>query len=119
MIEGKPSEGVSLEEAEAAIWEELGHLLAHPVSAAELQKWKNKMESTLVFSEGSALNKAMNLAFFEALGDVELINREAELYQQITPEDIQRVARQILTLENCSEVYYKAAAGEVIGAKPV
>ena len=78
-----------------------------------MQKWKNKMESTLVFSEGNALNKAMNLAFFEALGDVELINREAELYQQITPADIQRVAKQILTVENCTEVIYKAAAEPV------
>lgn len=113
VIEGKPSAGVALEEAEAAIWQELGYLLEHLVSEEELQKWKNKMESTLVFSEGNALNKAMNLAFFEALGDVELINREAELYQQITPADIQRVAKQILTVENCSEVIYKAAAEPV------
>ncbi len=108
VIEGKPSAGVTLERAEEAIWKELDYLLNHLVSEEELQKWKNKMESTIIFSEGNALNKAMNLAFFEALGDVDLINREAELYQKITPEDIQRVARQILTPENCSEVYYKA-----------
>lgn len=107
VIEGKPSEGVSLEQAEDAIWKELDYLLNHVVSADELQKWKNKMESTLIFSEGNPMNKAMNLAFFEAVGDVDLINREADLYQQITPEDIQRVARQILNPENCCEVYYK------------
>lgn len=107
VIEGRPSEGVSLEQAEEAIWKELDYLLTHPVSADELQKWKNKMESTLIFSEGNPMNKAMNLAFFEAVGDVDLINREANLYQQITPEDIQRVAREILTPQNCCEVYYK------------
>ncbi len=113
IIEGKPSEGVSLEQASEAIWKELELLKSEPVPDMELQKVKNKAESTLIFSELSPLNKAINLAYFELLGDVELINREAELYLQVSAEDIQRLAREILIEDNCSELFYKAQKGEV------
>lgn len=111
IIEGRPSDGVSLEDAEAAILEELQLLLDEHLDEDELQKCKNRAESALVFSELSALGKAMNLAFFELLGDADLINREPELYAQITAEDMHRVARQLFRKENCTKLYYKAIPG--------
>lgn len=108
IIEGKPAEGISIETAEAAIWKELDLLIQEPISEQELQKLKNKIESNLVFSEINILNKAINLAFFELLGDASLINREVEEYQKITPIDIHRIARQLLTKENCSKLNYMA-----------
>jgi zinc protease len=107
IIEGKPAEGVSLEQAEAAIWAELHELTAAPIPETELEKWKNKVESILVFSELSVLNKAQNLAFFELIGDADLINSEAKLYQQITTADLHRVAQSVFRLENCSRLLYK------------
>lgn len=114
IVEGKPSDGVSLETAEKAIWAELEQLKEELLPTHELQKIKNKMESTLAFSELNILNKAINLAFFEVIGDAGLINREAELYQQVTAVDIRCVARRLLTPENCSELYYKARRGTVV-----
>ncbi len=108
IIEGKPADGVSLDQASAAIWKELQELKDGLIPEEELQKLKNKMESTLVFSELNILNKAINLSFFELLGDPELINKEAGFYQQVTTADLHRVANEILTEENCSELYYKA-----------
>lgn len=110
IIEGKPSEGISLEEAEAAIWEELDLIKAELVDELELQKVKNKVESTLIFSEASVLNKAINLAFFEAMDRPELVNEEVLQYQKVTREGLQQLAREVLTRENCSEVYYLAEA---------
>ena len=109
IIEGKPSRDVSLEEAEAAIWEELENLKAAAIPEEELQKWKNKVESNLVFSELNVLNKAINLAFFEMLEEPDLINREVEEYQRITTQDIYRVANQVLQKSNCSELLYSPA----------
>ncbi len=106
IIEGKPNDNISLETAEIAIWEELDRLKSTPIATEELQKWKNKIESHLVFSELNILNKAINLAFFELLEDPELINRETALYQQVTEDDIYRVSNQILTRDNCSKLYY-------------
>lgn len=109
IIEGKPSEGVSNERALAAIWAELDSLKTTGLDARELQKVKNKAESTLQFSEMTALSKAIDLAFFEILGNAELINQEAHLYQQVTREQMQELANRILVPENCSEVVYEAA----------
>jgi len=114
IIEGKPSDGVSLETAEQAIWEELELLKRELLPADELQKIKNKIESMLAFSELNVLNKAINLAFFEVIGEAGLINREATLYQQVTLANIKEVARRLLTRENCSELYYKARRGKVV-----
>lgn len=116
IIEGRPSEQVSLEEAERKIWEELELLKTEGVSDRELQKWKNKVESTLTFSELSILNKAINLAYFELLGDANMINEEVEYYRKITKADISRMANRLLTEENCSELYYKANKGVVVPA---
>jgi zinc protease len=108
IVEGKPADGISMEQAEAAIWKELEAIKKEMVDERELAKIKNKMESSLEFSEASVLNKAINLAFFELLGDAELINSEAVAYQEVTSEDIHRLANEILTRENCSELFYLA-----------
>ncbi|MEM9888757.1 MAG: pitrilysin family protein [Bacteroidota bacterium] len=110
IVEGKPAEGVQLEVAEAAIWEELDALVGHGIAEQELQKVKNRVESTLVFSEASILNKAINLSFFEALGNIERINEEAQLYQQVNTSDLIRVAKEILQRKRCSTLKYRAKA---------
>lgn len=116
IIEGKPTNGVSMEAAEAALWEEISLLVEQPIAQSELEKIVNKSESSLVFSEVSVLNKAINLAFFELVGDASIINRETVLYQAVTVADIQRVATDIFQRENCSKLIYKAISptGEVV-----
>ena len=94
VIEGKPLENVSIEAAEAAIWEELEKLKQQLVPADELTKVKNKTESTMVFSEMSLLDKAMNLAQFELLGDADMLNHETEKYLAVTAEQIQKQAKE-------------------------
>ncbi len=106
MITGKPMPGVHVDEARKLLWSELESLMHKKVEAKELQKLKNKAESTLVFSEISALYKAMNLAYFEVLGDASLINQEAESYRIVKLEDLQRTAGALFRKENCNEVLY-------------
>ncbi|HMQ60136.1 MAG TPA: pitrilysin family protein [Flavilitoribacter sp.] len=107
IIEGKPAEGVTLEKAEDAIWEEIAMLRKELVPDRELEKIKNKAEATLIFSELSVLNKAINLAFFEILGDGSWINEEEGIYNSITATDLRRMAGSMLVPENCSRLYYK------------
>ena len=107
IVEAKLNEDVSFDDAKNAIWQELEILKNELVPQRELQKVKNKIESTLTFSELSVLNKAINLAYFELLGDASLINREVQFYRDITAEDIFDLSRQILTEENCSELFYQ------------
>lgn len=113
VIEGKPSEGISLEEAENAVWAELDLLKKELVSNAELEKVKNKMESTNVFAELSILDKAMNLAFHELLGDADGINTEVSKYLAVTAEQVRQQAQAIFNRENASILMYKAQEEEI------
>ena len=106
LISGKLSEGVTVDQAENGIAEEVEKIRNELVDEKELQKCKNKVESTLIFSEMDVLNKATNLAMSELLGDANDINKEAEKYQRVTPADIKRVANEVLRAENCSTLYY-------------
>lgn len=109
IIEARPSEGYSLEGIEEMIWEELDLLKEEELTERELIKVKNKVESALLFSELSILDKAVNLSFFELLGDADIINKEVDYYQQIDAAMIRRMARQLFTKENCCKLYYKAS----------
>lgn len=108
VVEGKPLPGVSMERAESAIWEELNRISNELVPEAELTKVKNKMESTMIFSEMSLLDKAMNLAYFELLGDANELNVETQKYLNVSAEDIRDQAKHIFRKENSSTLYYLA-----------
>ena len=92
-ISGKPSAGVSLEEAEAAVREELKILQNEAIAAQELEKVKNKFESTQIFGNINYLNVATNLAWFELNGEAEDMEREVERYRAVTAGQLQTVAQ--------------------------
>ena len=106
VISGKVNDDVSIEAAEAGIDAEIAKLQNELVAADELQKCKNKVESTVTYSEADVLNKATNLAISELLGDANLINLEIENYQKVTAEQIKEQANKILQKTNCSTLFY-------------
>ena len=72
----------------------------------ELLKVKNKAISSHVFSEMELLNKAMNLAYADMLGNVALVNEEVERIEKVRIEGIESAANQILTEQNASVLRY-------------
>jgi zinc protease len=106
VIEGKLVEGVNIEEAEASIWIELNKLIQEPVTDEEITKVKNKSESIMVFAEMSLLDKAMNRAYYELLGDAAGLNTEIDKYLAVTPERILQAAKSTFVKEQCSTLYY-------------
>ncbi len=106
VVTGKISQGVDVRKADATLELELRKMVEANIDENELQKVKNKLESTKLFSEMSALNKAMNLCFFELLGDANLVNKEMEKYGNVNPEQIRRVAKELLRKDNCSTLFY-------------
>lgn len=112
-ITGKPCDGVSLEEAEKAVWEELEDLKNHPVEELELDKVKNRYESEQIFSNINYLNVATNLAFFELIGKAEDINDEVRKYRSVSSEQITEMARKCFINTNSNILYYKKASGEI------
>lgn len=106
-VAGKLIEGMTMEQAEKAIWDELDKMKNTLVDAVELQKVINKVEANLIYSEIGYLNKAMALAAFELLGDASLINTQGDNYRKVTPEKLRDLANRLFTRENCSTLYYK------------
>ncbi|GAA3958342.1 M16 family metallopeptidase [Mucilaginibacter dorajii] len=113
VLEGKPLENVSIEQAEAALWEELEKVKSEEIPADELTKVQNKTESTMVFSEMSLLDKAMNLASFELLGDADMLNQETEKYLAVTSGQIKEAANKIFRKDNSSTLIYLAEKAPV------
>ncbi len=107
-IEGKLVKGVKMEEAEKAIAEELEKVKTEKISDAELQKVKNKTESAIAFEDMSVMNRANSLAFYELLGDANLMNTELERYHKVTAEDILQECNNIFKETNCSTLHYLA-----------
>lgn len=106
IVEGKLVDGVTMDVAEKAIWVELELIKNEFVGDTELTKVKNKVESVMVFSEMNLLDKAMNLAYYELLGNADLLNQETESYLQVTKEAIKRVAESTFIKSGSSILYY-------------
>jgi predicted Zn-dependent peptidase len=107
-IEGKLVKGVSIEKAEAAVEAELQQLKEILVDEKELQKVKNKTESTILFEDMSVMSRANSLAFYELLGDAQLMNDELEKYQGITAEELRAECERIFDERNSNTLYYLA-----------
>lgn len=107
VVEGKPLEHVSIADAEQALWQQLTELCQTKIPENELEKVKNKVESTMIFAELSILDKAMNLAFFELLGDASAYNDEVGKYLLVKTEDIQRLSQQVFRQDNSSTLIYR------------
>lgn len=106
IVEGKLSEGVTVEAAEKAVWAELEKISTDEVTATELTKVKNKSESIMVFAEMSLLDKAMNLAYYELLGDAAGLNTEIDKYLAVDATTILNAAKKTFVREQCSTLYY-------------
>ena len=105
---GQLLSGVAPEAAEAAFREEIEALRTAPISQYETEKVKNKFEANTLFGELNVMNKAMNLGFYEMLGDLPLINGEVARYSAVSDEDIRAFCRSTLRPENASTLIYKA-----------
>lgn len=106
-INGKPAPGITLEQAEAAIRAELNCLTTTPVELHELEKVKNKFESTQIFGNINYLNVATNLAWYELTGRAEDIDREVPRYRAVTSDQLQQVARQLFRQDNGVILHYR------------
>jgi zinc protease len=93
--------GKSIEDGETALDAELARLTTQPVSDKELDKAKNAIKSQFAFGRQSVQQKAQALGHAAVIhGDTSTVNKEYDLFQKVTKEDIMRVAKQYLRPEN-------------------
>ena len=54
------------------------------------------------------MNKAMNMGYYEMIGDLPLINREVEIYRSLSATDVADFCSRTFRPENSSTLIYRA-----------
>jgi len=106
VVTGLLQPSTTLAQAEEELWSELNLLKSEHVGDYDMEKVKNKFEANTIFGELNVMNKAMNLGFYEMLGELELINNEVEVYRSVTAHDVQMTAEKIFRPENSCTLLY-------------
>ena len=106
-IMGRLAEGISLEQAEQAVWTELEALKRNTIDPEELNKVCNRSESERTFNNINYLNRAVNMAQLELIGQDRELTDELARYCSVSTKDVQSTARKVFTKKNCSVLYYQ------------
>lgn len=106
IVTGHLLPGVNVADGEQAIWDELDKLKQEAVTGYELEKVKNKFEAGTIFGEINVMNKAMNLGYYNMLGDMSLLNGEVAIYRSITADEVARAAAGVFVPERSSTLVY-------------
>lgn len=107
MTYGIANMGVSAEELEKAMNEEIIRFKSEVISKREVEKLKNQIETKCINRYRNMTGIADALAgFYTYYRDTGLINTEIEKYLAVTKEDIHRVANQYFVDENRVVLYY-------------
>ena len=106
IVQGKLMKGTDIRHAEESVNKVIKDLQDENNIKDEMEKVKNKFESSTVFSNTSILNKAANLSFFELLGNPGLINNEVDAYRNVSQEMVIEATRKFFVPSNCSTLNY-------------
>ncbi|MEJ7831075.1 MAG: pitrilysin family protein, partial [Segetibacter sp.] len=99
--------GVKPEGLEKVVDSVVSTLKTSLVSERELQKVKNKTQTSIVSANATMAGIAESLANYEVyFGDANLINTELARYNKVTREDILNVAKKYLNKDNRVVLYY-------------
>jgi zinc protease len=85
---------------EKTLEKEIERLQREPIGERELEKAKNQLEASFIFSQDSIFYQAMLLARHEISLDWRAIDNYLPSIQKVSPEDIQRVAKEYLIPDN-------------------
>lgn len=104
-IKGIPEKNISIEEADELIQNEIDLFINSNISEKEMQKVKNGYESDKLYP-ASISDIASDIAYYELLGDAERYNKRIEEHNSVTGQQILSLAKNVLTKDNCSTLYY-------------
>jgi len=108
IISGRLTKGTTFEQLDEKLWEVLNELKEKTIANEELDRLRIKIRTAKEFQEQGLLNRAINLSFYELLGDINEINKETQMYKQITTKNFQETAKKILNKTNCNLLKVKA-----------
>ena len=105
IVSGKLMPGKTFEDLDTALWEVLETFKNTLISTPDLNRLRMKGKTSKAFQEQGLLNRAMNLSFFELLGDAHGINEEEAIYNAIQASHLQDYAKSLFNPSNCSRLF--------------
>jgi zinc protease len=100
-IAAQPKDGIAPEAVEKVIYEELEKIKATPITAKELEKAKNILLADFYRSMKTISGKANTLGNYEVFfGDYKKMFGAADSFNQVTAEDVRRVAQKYFGEKN-------------------
>ena len=95
--------GVKAADTQAEVEKEIAAIRDAPVGAEELQKAKNLEQAQYVFGQDSIMREAELLGMYEMLGDYHLVDKYLKGIDNVTADQVQRVAKTYLVATNMTE----------------
>ncbi|TFB39986.1 pitrilysin family protein [Pseudomonas sp. F01002] len=96
----------SLDQAQARIWELLNELKSAPPDSVELERARTLLIAGQIYNRDDIENQADHLGALESIGlSWRLMEEDVNELNQVTPADIQHVARTYLTLQRLSTAH--------------
>ena len=105
---GNPAEGVTIEEADKRLSDFLYAFRYDDNIASDLQKVKNKVESSLLANEIRLDDRASALGVAETFSHAETVLDRREKYFAVDIAQLQRVSSDLFLPETCNTLFYKA-----------
>lgn len=103
---GKASPGIDIHLAREKMLEEILMTAETCITDYELEKVKNRVEADLLLNEIGYLEKAIQLASFEIMGDAAEINNQGKRYLEITAADLLKTAGELFRKGNRNTLNY-------------
>ena len=108
VVNGMPSKGVTLEQAEQKVWEKIEEFKNNYLNQERLNRAINKVKTVQGFSLLETLEKAMSLSFSENYGDIEMTNNTMQKYEDVNLNQIKSLANNLFRKEKSTVLHYIA-----------
>ena len=105
-IYARVADGVAVEKAEEAVWQELEQLQRQLVPKHEMEKVRNRFEADFLFRNMNGENLAGNIAIAEWRGVAEDLFDEVARYRAVTAQQVRETASRLFRKGNSSVLYY-------------
>ena len=99
-FDATPSAGVAVPVVEKALEDEVVKMQATPVSGEELARAVRQISANFVYQNDSVSAQAGQLGTYAAINQPRYLDTYLDKIKRVTPADVQRVAKQYLTVDN-------------------
>ena len=113
LIQATPREGVSLEQAQQAIIDEINILSTDPIAADEIERAKTNTVTGLIYAQDSMEGQARMIGSLQSIGlDDRLLAKLPSKLDSVTIADIQNASKKYLVKDNLTVMHIVPSKAE-------